>query len=147
MSVDIGNRVRSIRNALKLNQRDFAARLSTSSGRISEIESGKSMPSGDFLLRLHQEFNSDLNWLMTGMQGSASGIKEPSLSGQNKEIDQTLLERVLSMLDDIARAAGKRWNENERVACAIRVYNHLVREQEVVTKEKIERVLRLVVNG
>lgn len=64
--LDVGDRVRQIRIGAALAGRDFAARLGTSAGRISEIENGKSMPSGDFLLRLKAEFDVDLNWLMSG---------------------------------------------------------------------------------
>lgn len=66
MKKEVGERVLQVRIAAKLNQREFAARLSTGSGRISGIESGANMPSGDFLLRLHNEFGVDLNWLLTG---------------------------------------------------------------------------------
>lgn len=67
MSIEIGNRVRQIRANSGLNQREFASRLGISSGGISQIESGKAMPGGDFLLRIHQEFNVDITWLLTGM--------------------------------------------------------------------------------
>lgn len=65
-SNEVGLRVQRIRNDAKLNQRDFGARLGTSSGRISEIESGKSVPGGEFLIRLHQEFNADVTYILTG---------------------------------------------------------------------------------
>ncbi|MGK3528992.1 helix-turn-helix domain-containing protein, partial [Escherichia coli] len=38
-----------------------------SNGGISQIENGKAMPGGEFLLKMHQEFNVDVNWLLTGM--------------------------------------------------------------------------------
>lgn len=66
MSIDIGVRIRQIRMNAKLNQRDFASRLRISTGGISQIESGKVMPGGDFLLRIHQEFNVDITYLLTG---------------------------------------------------------------------------------
>lgn len=50
-----------------MSQRDFAAKLGTSSGYISGLESGKTMPGGDFLLRIHQEFGTDVTWLLTGI--------------------------------------------------------------------------------
>lgn len=65
-SIEIGNRIREIRNSLGLNQRDFAKILETSSGYISGIESGKNMAGGDFLLRLHNKFNINLHYVLTG---------------------------------------------------------------------------------
>lgn len=67
MSKEIGMRVQQLRTDTKLNQRDFAARLGISSGGISQIESGKTMPGGDFLLKIHQEFGIDVTWLLTGL--------------------------------------------------------------------------------
>lgn len=65
-NIEIGNRIREIRNSLGLNQRDFAKILETSSGYISSIESGKNMAGGDFLLRLHDKFNTNLHYILTG---------------------------------------------------------------------------------
>jgi transcriptional regulator with XRE-family HTH domain len=78
--IDVGVRVQDIRKSVALNLRDFAARLSTSAGRISEIESGKTMPGGDFLLRLHAEFAVDLNWLLTGSVADGSFAAPPALT-------------------------------------------------------------------
>ncbi|MDR0441574.1 MAG: helix-turn-helix domain-containing protein [Candidatus Accumulibacter sp.] len=69
---EIGKRIQRIRADSGLNQRDFAARLDISNGGISQIESGKAMPGGDFLLRIHQEFGIDVTWLLTGV--SVGGV-------------------------------------------------------------------------
>lgn len=78
-SIELGKRVLQIRGAAGLNQREFAARLGTSSGYISSVESGKTMPGGDFLLRLHQEFGTDVTWLLTGRNASGS-VPTPTLA-------------------------------------------------------------------
>jgi len=74
MSKEIGERVLWVRTQNGLSQRDFAARLGISSGGISQIESGKTMPGGEFLLRIHEEFGVDVTWLLTGQYG---GKKPP----------------------------------------------------------------------
>ncbi|WZB74650.1 helix-turn-helix transcriptional regulator [Achromobacter insuavis] len=63
---DIGARIHGVRKAAGLNQQGFAARLGTSSGHISELETGKSVPGGKFLLSLKREFRIDIDWLLTG---------------------------------------------------------------------------------
>lgn|SRR5690554_4381763 len=68
MSINIGERVKHVRGGM--NQRAFAEKLGVSNGSISQIEQGKAMPSGEFLLRIHQEFNVDITWLLTGMSNS-----------------------------------------------------------------------------
>lgn len=74
MGSSIGERVKQVRGAL--NQRDFAELLGVAKGSISQIEQGKAMPSGDFLLKIKQALDVDMNWLLTGM-GSAGLILNP----------------------------------------------------------------------
>ena len=88
MSIEVGARVQQVRRNANLSQRDFATRLDISSGGISQIESGKTMPGGDFLLRIHQEFGVDVTWLLTGMSiGGMLPTAAPISEG-----DKTLLD-------------------------------------------------------
>ena len=88
MSKEVGARVLQVRQDANLNQREFATRIGISSGGISQIESGKAMPGGDFLLKIHQEFGVDVTWLLTGM--STSGVAPNA--GNVSEGDQILLD-------------------------------------------------------
>lgn len=83
---EVGGRVLQVRTAAKLNQREFASRLGTGSGRISSIESGENMPGGDFLLRLQQEFGVDLNWLLTGESGGNVPPVVPVLTNDQRAL-------------------------------------------------------------
>ncbi|WP_052702410.1 helix-turn-helix transcriptional regulator [Marinomonas sp. S3726] len=65
MSKEIGDRVKKVRG--DLNQREFAQRLTVSNGSVSQIEQGKAIPSGDFLLKLNKEFEVDITWVLTGL--------------------------------------------------------------------------------
>lgn len=84
MSIEVGNRVRQIRARMGLNQRDFASRLGISSGGISQIESGKTMPGGDFLLRIYQEFDVDITWLLSGV--STTKLTSSTLSEEKQAL-------------------------------------------------------------
>lgn len=75
MSIEIGERVKQVRGTL--NQRDFAEKLGVSKGSISQIEQGKAMPGGEFLLRIHAAFGVDVTWLLTGM-GSQPAVTAAS---------------------------------------------------------------------
>ncbi|EMG2907668.1 helix-turn-helix domain-containing protein [Klebsiella pneumoniae] len=86
MSISVGERVISIRKQAGLNQRDFAARLGISNGGISQIENGKAMPGGDFLLRIHQEFGVDITWLLTGVSNDHSVKEVQVMSPEKKEL-------------------------------------------------------------
>lgn len=75
--MSIGERVKRVRDSEGMNQRDFASRVGTSAGRISEIESDKSVPGGDLLIRLNAEFGVDLNWLLTGAEADTAAPLAP----------------------------------------------------------------------
>ncbi|MFN3385612.1 MAG: helix-turn-helix domain-containing protein [Candidatus Thermochlorobacter sp.] len=62
----IGARLKEARLALNYSQQYFANRLNTSTGFISEIESGKKLPGVKLLHSLWGNFNLNSNWLLTG---------------------------------------------------------------------------------
>ena len=59
----IGKNLRAFRNSLNLKQYRFADKLGKSSGYLSDVESGKIIPGGDFLFSVKREFGVDLNAL------------------------------------------------------------------------------------
>ncbi|EOA03726.1 XRE family transcriptional regulator [Herbaspirillum sp. BH-1] len=82
-SEEIGGRIKEIRLANGLSQRELGQRLNTSTGHISWLEAGKAMPGGELLLQLHRELAVDLNWLLTG--------SEPEVLPQEGDKDVRLL--------------------------------------------------------
>ena len=102
MSKEVGARVLQVRQDANLNQREFATRIGISSGGISQIESGKAMPGGDFLLKIHQEFGVDVTWLLTGLSMGGAAPAAPALA-RDEEI---LLDNYRNSPPD-ARAAIK----------------------------------------
>jgi phage repressor protein C with HTH and peptisase S24 domain len=72
---EIGNRIRHTRG--RETQKEFAKTLGFSASYISEIESGKTKPSLDLLLKISNITNYSLHWLITG-QGPV--LIEPSES-------------------------------------------------------------------
>lgn len=105
MGTEIGERIKQVRGAL--NQRDFAERLGVSKGSISQVEQGKAMPGGEFLLRINQEFGVDVTWLLTGMSSNAvpaavpMGKRQAALLDNYEHLseeDKKALERTASAL-------------------------------------------------
>ena len=130
-SKNIGERIFSIRAKLKLNQREFAKKLETSSGYISGIESGKNMAGGEFLLRLNREFGVDLNWLLTGigepfvnttpaapvkLAPAAAVLREPQGA---YHVEAPLNERERQLLEDFRSANEQGRNAIEDAAKAM----------------------------
>jgi DNA-binding XRE family transcriptional regulator len=68
--MSIGGRIKQIRLENNLNQKTFSELLGVSQGTLSDIESGKSLPSYSTLESLSRVFRSDLNWLICDMKVS-----------------------------------------------------------------------------
>ncbi len=64
-----GDRIKAVRQHLKIAQNIFAEQLKTSAGYISEIESGKTNPGVDLMEALKNVYNVNINWLITGIGG------------------------------------------------------------------------------
>lgn len=67
MTNKIGNRIKSLRRALRLTQKEFAVKTNISSAsRICDIEKGLRFPSSKTILRIAKTFDVDSNWLLIG---------------------------------------------------------------------------------
>lgn len=62
----IGERLKSIRAALNLSQREFGENLNISSASICSIESGKGLPRHEVIYNLAAKFNVNINFLLHG---------------------------------------------------------------------------------
>jgi phage repressor protein C with HTH and peptisase S24 domain len=79
--IEIGNRVKCVRG--KNPQKEFAKILGFSSSYLSEVESGKTKPSLELLIRISEITKYNLHWLVTGegplfVESSTSMVKEDS---------------------------------------------------------------------
>jgi len=63
---EIGGRIREIRKEIGLNQTKFGEKSNTSRGIIGFIESGKVSPRLELLKSLYEDYNVDLNYLISG---------------------------------------------------------------------------------
>jgi len=66
IKMDIGERLKKVREFLGLTQEEFAQKLDTTQAVISNYERGARVPTVDFLNRLTKTFQLDINWLLTG---------------------------------------------------------------------------------
>ncbi len=62
----IGNGIRELRKALKLNQSDFASRIGSVQNTITGYETGRREPSNQVITLICREFNVNEEWLRTG---------------------------------------------------------------------------------
>lgn len=66
LNIEVGNRIRQIRTALHLQQKEFAVRMGIAGASLSEIENGKYKPGFDFLEKLSQDFHVNLHYVFFG---------------------------------------------------------------------------------
>lgn len=99
--IDVGQRIKDVRIALRLQQKDMAARLDTRQGYLSEIESGKANPGPDFFLKLSSEFNVNLNYVFRGIGDMFFSTKK-EISGQAFDLDQEVdsIEKVVWLMEN-----------------------------------------------
>jgi len=57
--------LRLIRENLKLNQKEFSEKLEVPSSTLSRYENGAVKPTTDFLIKLINIFDVNINWLLT----------------------------------------------------------------------------------
>ena len=65
-TVTINDRIKDIRRSTGLSQTDFAERLGTTRGVITNLEGEKTTPNEPFIKLICREFNIDEHWLRTG---------------------------------------------------------------------------------
>lgn len=88
---NINERIREIREYLKLSRNDFGERLGLSGDSINNLERGRVVIK-DFIIKLiSQEFNVDENWLRTG---------EGSMFTLELDEDTMLVEQLLNEYDN-----------------------------------------------
>lgn len=88
---NINERIRELREYLKLSRNDFGERLGMSGDSINNLERGRVVIK-DFIIKLiSQEFNVDENWLRTG---------EGSMFILELDEDTVLVEQLLNEYDN-----------------------------------------------
>lgn len=65
-AVEIGARIQQIRKDLGMNQNQFAERMSLPQNQISRLETGESMATTEFVLKLNEIYNVDPSFLLLG---------------------------------------------------------------------------------
>ena len=99
--VESGERLKKIRAHIKISQKDFAAQLGIAASYLSEIESGKTKPGYNFLIKLAEVFNVSPNWILLGTGGMFLTDSDEFL-GNRDFGEQT--ESIRRLLDYFARS-------------------------------------------
>lgn len=63
-AVEVGRRLKDIRRALGISQKDFATRIEVTNSLLSEIEAGKVKAGPNFLIATAREFRVNPTWVL-----------------------------------------------------------------------------------
>ena len=86
--VALGSRIKELRKALKISQKDFAASLDMSGCYLSEIESGKGNPGHKFFYKISALYNISLDYLFHGIGEMFLKVKDKGTPGKKDFIDE-----------------------------------------------------------
>lgn len=101
-SVECGERLKEVRAHMKISQKNFAADLGVAASYLSEIESGKTRPGYNFLIKLADVFNVSPNWILLGMGNMFLSGDDQWLPGDQDFGEQT--EGILKLLNYFAKS-------------------------------------------
>lgn len=154
----LGDRLRAERERLGLSQQELADLCGVTMRSQRNYEKGERQPDAAYLAAMAAA-RIDMLYVVTG-QHSASVTDRSNVSPTRHltevanpvtnepgptEIDEVLMRRIVTMLAKTAKAAGRRWESERLMLAAVDVYKFLAKENEV-DDDKLERVLKLVVN-
>lgn len=114
MDISIGERIKNRRKELNITQIQIREATGISSGNMSVIESGKSLPSASALIELSKILDCSVDWILTGNSPISEGIvlsniEEDLLNGFRElpEDDRDELIGILKMkLRKVQKARG-----------------------------------------
>lgn len=89
MDISIGERIKNRRKELNITQLQIKDATGISSGNMSGIESGKSLPSASALIGLSKILDCSVDWILTGRFPVSKGI---TLSDIEEELIQGFRE-------------------------------------------------------
>ncbi|MDM8523272.1 helix-turn-helix transcriptional regulator [Desulfococcaceae bacterium HSG8] len=96
--IEIGKRIKKIRLRKGLTQEGFSSQLGIDRTHVSNIERGKTSPSGLLLSAICSAFKINYNWVMHGL-GPIDSEKESTL-------DLDLLTDIMRIIEDRLSEAG-----------------------------------------
>ena len=99
----LGNRLKELRKQKKLNQTELAEVIGISLNTLSNMESGKTDPSTETIIKLCEFFNVSTDYLLTGKEGTGD------ISAEERDILSVIRDdrAMRSAMIEVARVKKK----------------------------------------
>lgn len=131
-------RLKEERTRLTLKQASAAELCGVSREIWGRYERGMTEPGGE-VLYLFAKAGADIQYVLTGVRVGEAGASRLA------QIDVSRLARIVELLEDAARLAGKQWTVKKLTIVAAEAYNTLGLGQEF-DELQVQRILKLMVN-
>lgn len=95
--MEIGSRIKKLRNSVGVSQEELAAEIKVSRGNVGDWERGKAKPGADALISLSSFFKVPVDWLLTGKEYSENFDTRKNVS------DNSLLDLTPSDIEIITK--------------------------------------------
>ncbi len=91
--------MKALRKELGLKQTELAKSLDIVSSYISDIEAGKKTPGIEVIIKLHERYNVNFNYLFTGQGGMFyNKNNEINLDSRRQELGDEMLTQIQDLL-------------------------------------------------
>lgn len=101
----IGARLKEFRKSIDIDKSEIAQRLNVSDEHYRKIESGATGLSAEKMLILHDKYDIDLTYLVTGTYNNAIDFNlDYYIANSSKEQRDDFIERMLAYLEEMMKS-------------------------------------------
>lgn len=116
--MNINERIRELRKSFSLSGEKFGEKIGLKKVAISQIETGRSMPTEQTILSICREFNVSENWLRNGEGDMFIPMTRDEeiatfIGSVQADVDDTFKKRLVSVL---AKLDENEWDLLEKIA-------------------------------
>ena len=116
--MNINERIRELRKSFGLSGEKFGERIGLKKVAISQIETGRSMPTEQTILSICREFGVSEDWLRNGNGDMFNPMTRDEeiasfIGGVQADIEDTFKKRLIAVLDKLDE---KEWDLLEKMA-------------------------------
>jgi len=104
--MNLGERIRNRRQALKITQKELAQALGLTPQHISAIEQDKRTPSLSFLTKAAEELGVSIDYLVSGKEGAITDIV-PAIKA-NKALKLTVKRALITLVEELYESTQSR---------------------------------------
>ncbi|QBR36062.1 XRE family transcriptional regulator [Leisingera sp. NJS201] len=136
---DFKEKIRHVRDVLQLSRRAMGELLDIPEGKVQKIEIGGQRADHEFLSRLLEETEVDLNWLLDNRQPALEGVV-PTGTSEVKFSDADRLRLAIEAVEEGLDAFDRQASPKIKASLIAAAYELLEQEGEGATAQ----IIRLV---